>query len=212
MMCIRYPITGTECDRDTLLRCAGIRVREDDWKNLCAQAAAIDAERARQRDLDRRADLRAENESHADTCEVIAAWLGLRVALLVLAGVVSLAAADDYRWGVDEPAQWYDVNTSHHLQHGVGGLAVGGVFWAGAWACGGDRVTRVTSAITAGVVIGVGFEFVQAEQVGALVDPVDALWVVAGAGVAAVLGEVGLSACSLLITPDRVAIGYAWSY
>lgn len=205
---IRYPITGTACDGDTLLRAAGIPV-PNNWSALCAQADAVDAERTRQR-LSQVTQQTGKGETSL-FAPVVAAWLGLRVALLVMGFCVALPAM---QWDVDDSAHWYDITASHHFEHGRLGFIVGGVCWGAAWLGGAERPTRVMSTLAVGVVVGFGFEFKQHEEPGTdiPVDAIDALWVVAGSALAAGLGELGLSALSVSVSPDHVAIGYVWKY
>lgn len=134
------------------------------------------------------------------------------VLVLAVAMLAQMSALDLGDWGVDEPSRWYDPSVSHHLQHGAGGFGVGAVAWGGAWLCGANRFTRVTASVGSGVVVGIGFEYYQAKRVQAMIDPVDALRVVGGSALAAGLGELGLVAVEIIITPDVVAFGYTWSY
>lgn len=136
----------------------------------------------------------------------------MRNVIALLCVVASLPAMEDYHWAVDDPSRWYDLQASHHLQHGVGGLGVGALVWTGAYVTGADRATRVTAAIGAGVVVGIGFEIYQAEKVGAWVDLVAAAWTVVGAAASALICEAGLHVINIYTTEDSVALGVAWRF
>jgi hypothetical protein len=113
--------------------------------------------------------------------------------------------------GVDQPGGWHDPTVSHHGKHGWLGVGTGAVGWTGAYLLDADQATRCTVGISLGFAVGFGYELVHAKG-STLLDPVDALWVIAGSVLSVSLAEIGLVEFTVQPTRDGAALGYSRSF
>ena len=138
------------------------------------------------------------------------------VAVRFLAGgMVALADAHaaDLHVGVDQPERWADPMASHHWQHGLGGVAIGALGYAGAALVTDERDERIAVGTAGGLVVGFGYEVgaaLVADGAGSaghsIVDPVDALWVGLFALGGAALADLTDRAITLHASGDHVAV------
>lgn len=125
---------------------------------------------------------------------------------LALATSAGLAASEV--WQVDQPAEWWNPRASHHGKHALGGLALGALSFEAADLVTDDRAAHYAVAIGAGVVVGFSYEAWHARDGRSFNDPVDALYVVAGAAIGAVLADYTGQAVSVAIHRDGASL--AW--
>lgn len=138
-----------------------------------------------------------------------AGWLlPSSVALLCLA--LSLPATEHV--AIDQPNAWYAVNASHHGKHAVGGVAIGAVAYTGAAFATDEREDRYAAAVICGVAVGVGYELVEGRDGKSYVDPVDALWVAAGALVGAAIADATDQLLTITPKRDGAALTLAWRF
>lgn len=133
----------------------------------------------------------------------------LSAALRAAGAAALVTAAAGLEVGVDQPGAWADPDASHHGRHAAGGAAIGALVYTAAPLT--TRRRRYAAAIAAAAVAGIGWEVARAGH-GAIADPVDAAWTVAGAAVGAAAAD--LAGCAFTITPrrDGAALGLAWRF
>lgn len=127
------------------------------------------------------------------------------------------APASALEVAVDDAGRWYDVGTSHHGQHALGGAAIGALGYGAAALTTDRRDCRLAAGIAVGAVAGIGFELAAAAGGGdrhgeTLVDPIDAAWVVVGAAAGAVLADLTHEAVTIAVTPTSVGAAVAWRF
>lgn len=126
--------------------------------------------------------------------------------------LAALAAPLCAQVAVDDSGAWHDPSASHHIQHAAGGAALGAVTWATSYALGADRPLRVGLTLGAVTLAATAFEVQQYRDHGALIDPVDIGWTVAGALVTTAIAELGLELVSIHTDRDSVSAEIAWSF
>lgn len=130
------------------------------------------------------------------------------VALLCL--VFSLPASEHF--AVDQPSRFYDLSVSHHGKHALGGVAIGAVAYTGAAFATDEREDRYAAAVISGVAVGVGYELVEGRDGKSYADPVDALWVAAGALVGAAIADATDQLLTITPKRDGAALTLAWRF
>lgn len=133
----------------------------------------------------------------------------MTTARLLLAGLLALRVAGAEVVGIDQPSRWFDPGASHHLEHGLGGAAIGVTGYAAAALVTDNRERRLAFAAGTGAVVGIGYELARGRDGTSLADPIDAAWVAAGAVAGALAADLTGQALSLAITPRSAAIALA---
>lgn len=128
--------------------------------------------------------------------------------LCLCAPILAACAAD---WQVDQPSRWWDPQTSHHGKHAVAGIACGALTFEAASLVTDDRLPRYTAAIAVGAVVGFGYEDYHGGN-GTYKDPIDGLWVTAGAAIGAVLADATNSVVSIALHHDSAAVAFAFDW
>lgn len=117
-----------------------------------------------------------------------------------------MANASDL-FSVDQPNRWYDLNASHHEKHAVGGAVIGAATYLTFQ--GHSKTLCYEMSLASGTLVGFGYEFIEAKRNGSYRDPVDAAWVIAGAGVGAITTDFIGRGWQLLPQPKGFIFSYA---
>lgn len=114
--------------------------------------------------------------------------------------------------GIDQPEAWWNPRASHHGLHAAGGAVIGALGYEGAALLTEDRDKRVAVGTACGLAIGAAYEVAAAGGLCSdrhgepLADPVDALWVVVGAFVGAVIADETGHAIQVALSPRGASI------
>lgn len=125
----------------------------------------------------------------------------MRTALLSLLAAAAFGS-EAMHFAVDQPGSWYDPAVSHHARHGLGGGAIGALAYVGTVRLTPERDRRIAAATAIGLAVGAAYEVARGRDGSAYVDPIDALWVGAGAFAGAALADLTGQALSVAMRPE----------